>query len=179
MDAGCGGNCLMRAASNCRFRLMTHLRHDTHFPLGVRPSYERENPMKTLLTATALILSLTGAASAADEPKGNDVLAGGPIYAGGQYFMQCYFINFGSANVTPIAQELFGISSTTPLNSASSCANGSAIVPNQTCYASLPAAAPSGPLSCKMTFSGPAKNVRGALELYDSTGNLLSTVELR
>ena len=135
--------------------------------------------MKTLLTATALILSMTAAANAA-EPARSFVLAGGPIYSLAQNTLLCKYINFGSINIIPTAQEIFSADSTTALTSSySSCANGTPIVPNQTCFTIIEGGLPAHFLSCKVSFSTAATNVRGALELYDNNSNLVDTVELR
>jgi len=134
--------------------------------------------MKTLLAATALVLSMTAIASAAETPRGtSNVLAGGPIYATNATYYYCWFINFGSATITPTAQLVFQ-DSTTAINSNLSCANGSPVPVNGTCFI-YPQSAEGAPFACKVTFSVAATNVRGALQAFDSNYNLLSTVELR
>ncbi|HEY3776916.1 MAG TPA: hypothetical protein VGL35_02540 [Rhizomicrobium sp.] len=136
------------------------------------------NLMKTLFTATAVVVSMTAVASAADASKG-DMIAGGPIYAGinSPSSLLCEFINLGTTNITPISQQLFELNSTTAYGSASSCANGSAVVPNQTCYI-YPDGQVTTPISCTVTFSGSAAKVRGALQIYGA-GTPLATVQLR
>ena len=134
--------------------------------------------MKTLFATTALILSMTAATNAAGAAKA-DVLGGGPVYAPSEYTLYCQYINFGTKNVTPMLQQLFEGAGTTPIVSGSTCANNSTVLPNQTCYI-YPESPISVQISCKVTFSGSATGVRGALQLYDEGYvNLLSTVELR
>ena len=137
--------------------------------------------MKTLLTATAIVLSMTAAAGAAEASRATETLAGGPIYAGGQGGAFCEFINVGTANITPTTQSLFEDFSTTALPTNSSCPNGTPVAPNQTCYIYNTGTLTSGySISCALTFNAPVTNVRGALELYESDfTTLLATVELR
>lgn len=130
--------------------------------------------MKTRLTAITLVVFMTMAANASDAGQ----LAGGPIYATGQDYIDCEYVNFGSTNVTPKSQELFSSNSTTPLVSSSACPNGTAVTPNQSCLISY-TGAPIADISCKVTFSESAADVRGALQLLNSGGDSLATVELR
>jgi hypothetical protein len=129
--------------------------------------------LKSVLTAAAFAMSMTTVAHAAD------VIAGGPVYAGNNSpsSLLCEFINLGSTNATPISQQLFELNSTTAYGSSSSCANGSAVVPNETCYI-YPTGPVTVPISCKVTFGGSAAKVRGALQIY-SGDTTLATVELR
>jgi hypothetical protein len=108
-----------------------------------------------------------------------DMIGGGPIYAGNNSpsSLLCEFINLGTTNIMPASQQLFELNSTTAYDSESSCANGSAVVPNQTCYI-YPAGQVTVPISCTVTFSGSAARVRGALQIYGA-GKPLATVELR
>jgi hypothetical protein len=135
--------------------------------------------MKTLITATALILSMTAAADATDPPKATDVLGSGPIFDINETGFYCEFVNLGTSNITPIAQQVFEDSSTNALSTNSNCANDSPVAPNQTCIISPSSSVNDVSLSCKVTFSGAATNVRGAFELYDNSLNALATVELR
>ena len=137
--------------------------------------------MKMLLTATALILSMTAAANAAETPTGSTVLSGGPLYTLHIPLLLCEYINFGAASVTPTAQQVFELNSTTEIATSPSCANGSTVAPNQTCYV-----VPTNPLTqglsyaCKLTFSTTAAHVRGSLYIFDSSSSSTSsTVELR
>ncbi|HLY04181.1 MAG TPA: hypothetical protein VKR31_00380 [Rhizomicrobium sp.] len=134
---------------------------------------------RVLLTATAFTLSLAAAANAAEAPKAGDVLAGGPIFSGSQSYFYCEFINLGTSNITPTAQQVFVDFSTTAVSTGTSCANGTAVPPNQTCFIYPSSSLPTDSLSCKVSFSGPVTNVRGAFELYDSNYDTLATVELR
>jgi hypothetical protein len=132
--------------------------------------------MKTRLTAIALVVSMTTASAA----NAGGQIAGGPIYANGEFTIYCYFVNFGSTKVTPKSQQLFLVGSATPLASESSCPNGSPVAPNQSCYTVPAATLPTNVgTSCKVTFSGSATDVRGALEIFDRDGDALATVELR
>jgi hypothetical protein len=135
--------------------------------------------MKTLLTATAIIFSMTAAGNAADAPRASDVLSGGAIFGYTSSSAECEFINFGTTNVTPLSQEIFIDGSTSQFSSASTCANGTAIVPNQTCIIYTTSTLYYYATSCKVTFNGPATNVRGALQILDSNYNILAEVELR
>jgi hypothetical protein len=136
------------------------------------------NFMKTLFTTTALVASMTAVANAASSSR-VDVLSGGPIYAGNNSpsSLMCQFINLGTTSVTPTSQELFELNSTTAIGSSSSCANGSAVAPNETCYI-YPNGQITAPISCKVTFGGSAASVRGALQIYNAD-ILIATVELR
>jgi hypothetical protein len=135
--------------------------------------------MKTLLTATALILSMTAAANAVDT-AGSDVLAGGPIISANETTFYCFYMNFGATSITPSAQLLYSFDGTTTntVTAGTSCKNGIAVAANKACWIFA-----SGPLSgfaysCAVTFDTAAKHVRGAAELGDSSGNVQSTVEL-
>jgi len=119
--------------------------------------------MKTLATATALILCMTGAALAAETPTASPVLSGGPLYSDNEVNKYCFFINFGSTSITPMSQELFDSLSTSPVNSTSSCANGVAVAPNKTCNIAPTSALGGVVVSCKVTFTTAASKVRGAL----------------
>jgi hypothetical protein len=135
--------------------------------------------MKILLTASALILFMTGAAIASDT-TGGTVLTSGPISlfydAGG---IDCDYVNFGTTNITPVSQELFEDNSTTPIPTTAGCANGVAITPNQTCFVyPTDYISDGGTYSCKLTFSTAATHVRGTFITYDSNG-IRSVVELR
>src|SRR5580700_2690259 len=134
--------------------------------------------MKTLLTATAFVLCMTAATNAATDIT-SYVFAGGPIYAPHQYIVFCEFINFGMPKVTPTSQQIFEAGSTTALTSTSSCANGTPVAPNQTCYILIEGGLPYEGLSCTVAFSQPTTHIRGALQLFDSSDNVLSTTELR
>ena len=123
--------------------------------------------MKTLFTAAALILSVTTANAA------SDLLAGGSLFDSNEYATLCSFINLGTANVTPTSQELIGI------DSVSSCRNGSPVAPNHGCVIHDKNPLTTQYVVCKVTFSGPATDVRGSLQLYDKNSNSLATVELR
>jgi hypothetical protein len=131
--------------------------------------------MKTLLAAGALVLSMTASNAATDTPR-SDVLVGGPIWAPSQNYVYCFFFNGGSTNINLVSAQIFEEGSTTALNSNIYCS--STITPNQTCFATV-GEAPDVPLSCRLTFSGPATAVRGSVQLYDSDNNPLATVELR
>ena len=126
--------------------------------------------MKTLLTATALILCTTAAALAAETPTGSTVLAGGPLYtASTSPGLICEYINFGAASITPTAQQIFEYGSTTEIASSSTCANGSPVAANQSCLVSPKSTLPEGLLySCKLTFGTAAAHVRGSLQLFDN-----------
>lgn len=135
--------------------------------------------MKTLITTTALVLSMTATAAAAG-PLPSYQLAGGPIFAGNVVDLDCFYINFGGASITPTVQQIFQYNSTTPMNSNSSCPNGIAVAPNQSCTVYTTDAVQSYvPYACKLTFSAPAKNVRGKLQLFDSSINIVSEADLR
>lgn len=135
--------------------------------------------MKTLLTATALVLSMAAGANAADAPRGSTVLAGGALYAASQNTLYCFFTNFGTTNMTATAQQIFALGSTTAIASTSSCSDGT-VLPNEQCFIVPANSLSSGDsYACKVTFSTAATNVRGALEIIDSALNPLATVELR
>src|SRR5690348_2193807 len=136
--------------------------------------------MKALLTVTALILSTTAAALAAETPTGSTVLSGGPLYTpGNPPGLICQYINFGGANITPTSQQIFDAASTTEIASTSTCANGNPVTANQTCLISPQSALPEGQLfSCKLTFSTAATHVRGALQLFENATPTVS-VQLR
>jgi hypothetical protein len=136
--------------------------------------------MNTLLTATALILSMTAAASAAEPPRGNTVLSGGPLYTpGNPPGLLCEYINLGAASVTPTAQQIFEAGSTTEIASSSTCATGNPVASNQTCLVSPKNALPEGLLySCKLIFSTTAAQVRGSLQVFENSEPSAS-VELR
>src|SRR5205814_3053971 len=132
--------------------------------------------MKMLLTAIALILTMTAAASATETPTGSTVLGGGPLYDGAQNSLYCFYINVGAASITPTAQEIFKQSSTTPIASTTSCANGTAIAPNQSCILYSTSSLDGGyPYACKLTFSTVARGVRGAVQLLDINFRELAT----
>ena len=138
-------------------------------------------PMKTLFIATALILSMTAAANAAEAPTGSTLLGAGPLYVSQQNGnLFCMFINEGAASITPTAQEIWKLYSTTPVPSQGNCANGSAVAPNQTCYIQPQDYLTYNYLySCKVSFSTAAAKVRGVLQIYDNSYNVLGTAELR
>jgi hypothetical protein len=127
--------------------------------------------MKRLLTTTALVLAMTVGANAVQ-------LGAGPIYSASGYNGICWYINLGTTNITPTSQLMYSYASTTALSTANSCANGSPVGPGKSCY-SYPDGPPFDGLACKVTFSTSAVNVRGSLELEDSSGNVLSQVEMR
>ena len=137
--------------------------------------------MKTLFTATALILSMTAAASAAETPTGSTVVGGGPLYVPQQNeHLFCMFINNGVASITLTAQEIWKLDSTTAVPTQGNCANGSTVAPQKTCWIQTTDYLTYNYMySCKVTFSTAATHVRGALTLYDVNYNALTTVELR
>jgi hypothetical protein len=134
--------------------------------------------MKTLLTAAALILSMTAAASAADTPRAGDTLAAGPIYTINGYSSDCWYINLGTANIIPTSQVMYAWYSNVPVSTSTTCPNGSAVGPGTSC-AIYPNVANINGFSCQVVFSTPVANVRGSLELLDTNNNELSQVELR
>jgi len=127
--------------------------------------------MKTLLTTSALVLAMTAGANAAE-------LAGGPIYSANGNFALCWFVNLGTTNVTPTSQALYAWNSNVAISTSYSCATGSPVGPGTTCYI-FPNSTPVVGLSCKFVFSTAVTNLRGSLELTDSSENELSQVELR
>lgn len=137
--------------------------------------------MKTILAATALVLSITAAASAAETPRGSNVLAGGPILSPQTaYYVDCIFINLGSTNITPTTQELFESGSTTAISSLTSCTNGTPVAPNETCtIQNANTIPPDSANSCEVRFSSAATNVRGEMQLFDQNENPLVSGELR
>ncbi|HEX3431703.1 MAG TPA: hypothetical protein VHT03_12545 [Rhizomicrobium sp.] len=132
--------------------------------------------MKTLLAATAFILSLT-AANAADAAP-STVLAGGPIYSANALNAICWFANLGTANVTPTSQAMYTWDSNVAISTVNSCPSGNPVSPGTTCYI-LPSNPPVRGPSCKFVFSTAVTNLRGSLELTDSSVNEISQVELR
>lgn len=126
--------------------------------------------MKTLLTTTALVLALTAGAYAGPQ------LSAGPIYSAHASSGYCWFTNLGAANITITSQLMYTWTSTTPISTSASC--GGTIVPAQSCYIT-PTTSDYNALSCKVTFSTKAADVRGSLELTDASGNEISQVELR
>jgi hypothetical protein len=135
--------------------------------------------MKTILAATALVLCTTTAATAAQAPTASVIIGGGPVYNPNEEYILCWFVNYGTVKVTPISQQLFSSGSTTALTASIGCANNSAVAPNQSCAIEYIGAIAPNAESCKITFSGAATNVRGAMQVFDQNSNLLSTVELR
>ena len=88
------------------------------------------------------------------------------------------FVNFGTNNVMP-ASQVIARGWTSP-NTQDSCATGTAVAPNQICslYASG-TNIDNASLSCQVTFSGSAANVRGPMQLYNDDNNVSSTAHLR
>jgi hypothetical protein len=127
--------------------------------------------MKTLLTTTALVLAMTAGANAAQ-------LGAGPIYSGNAYSGICWYINLGATNITPTSQIMYSAFSATAISTTNTCNTGSPVGPGKSCYF-YPSATPYDGLACKVVFSTSPVNVRGSLELIDSTGNELSQVEMR
>jgi len=134
---------------------------------------------KALVTAAAVVLAMTAAASAAEAPKASDALASGTLYSSTEAGLNCFFTNFGSTNVTVTAQEVFSTGSTTAIVTDPTCGNGTAVAPNQTCIIYPQSFSPEAGYSCKVTFSTAATNVRGALQLFDSSENAQGSTELR
>jgi hypothetical protein len=135
--------------------------------------------MKPLLIATAAVLSMTAAAGAADAPRPITMLAGGPLIDGNEANIYCEFTNFGSTSITPIAQQLYLTNSTTAISSGASCPNGSPVAPLQGCYIYSTSTFPHFGASCQVTFSGSAVNVRGAVQILNTSYDTLATTELR
>jgi hypothetical protein len=137
--------------------------------------------MKTLLTATALILFMTATASATDAgTTDKSVLASGPVLAPNASALDCFFINIGTADVVPSEQLIYESTSTTPLRATSTCPNGTSVTPNMTCIIIPAESLPSNvTLSCKFTFNSTAANLRGVIELFDANNNLLLTADMR
>jgi hypothetical protein len=127
--------------------------------------------MKTLLTTTALVFAMTAGANAAQ-------IGAGPIYAPKGNYGYCWYINLGTGNITPTSQLLYAVFSNTPIPSSDSCATGSPVPIGQSCYI-YPNSSPYTSLACKVAFSTSPANVRGSLELLDTSNNVLSQVELR
>jgi len=127
--------------------------------------------MKRLLTTTALVLAMTVGANAAQ-------LAAGTIYSANASFGYCWWTNLGTTNVTPTSQVMYTWYLNTAISTSGSCSNGSPVGPGTTCYI-YPSSTGYVGLSCTVVFSTSVANVRGSLELTDSSGNELSQVELR
>jgi len=127
--------------------------------------------MKTLLTTIALVVAMTAGANAAQ-------LGAGPIFSNSAYFGYCWWINLGSANITPTSQDMYLLNSNIAVSTHSTCPNGSPVSPGTSCE-TFPVNEGVNGLSCKMVFSTSAVNVRGSLELTDANSNELSQVELR
>ena len=141
-------------------------------------SKAKGNPMKTLLTATALILSMTATASAAEAPRGSDTIGSGPIYANNENWFYCSYTNLGLAPITVTGQEVYqdtGI----PVSISTSCANGTIIGTGQACNIQPTKAFVAGGYSCMLTFSTAAAHVRGVMQIYDANFNSLAMTELR
>jgi hypothetical protein len=126
--------------------------------------------MKRLLTTTALVLATTAGANAAQ-------LGAGPIYSTNATFAYCWWINLGTASVTPTSQVMYPWNSNTAISTANTCPNGSPVGLGTTCYI-YPGSTING-LSCKVAFGTSVANVRGSLELTDGSSNEISQVELR
>ena len=129
--------------------------------------------IKTGTTAAVLALAVTGSA-----PATAGLLGGGPLSAANQSVAYCYFINEGTASVTPSNQQIFEYPSTS-VSVATSCKNGSVVSPGQTCYVDTVKALNSVPYSCQLNFSTSSSSVRGAFFIYDGSGNALSSTPLR
>jgi hypothetical protein len=123
-----------------------------------------------------LIAALTGIATHAHA---QDLLAGGPTFQGGQTQVTCYYINMGTTSITPTAQNIYGEASTTPiLNPSLGCPTGSPVAPKTTCFVHVSIGS-TGAHSCLVTFSTAATNVRGALEVRNSSDDPIARVEMR
>jgi hypothetical protein len=134
--------------------------------------------MKTLLAATALILSMTATTNAADAPrKAGDVLAAGPIFSTNALGGLCWYTNFGTTSITPTSQIMYAWTSNVAVATSVSCATGSPVAPGQSCY--IDASNSNNGFSCEVTFNTRLTNMRGSLALTDASNNELSQVELR
>ena len=133
--------------------------------------------MKTLLTATALVLSMTAVANAAEPPRGaSNVLGTGPIYQPNINILYCGYTNLGTASITPTAQMFYDTNGAVNPTSTT-CANNNAIAPGKSCFVLLDGAQEY--TACEVTFSGPATNVRGLVLLFDGGDNYQGSVEMR
>jgi hypothetical protein len=135
--------------------------------------------MKPFLAATALALS-TLAATSTPSAASSDTIGGGPVYSPAQAYLYCFFTNLGTSKVTIESEGIYESNSTSPLGIGGLCAVGSAVVPHQTCYVPYFGLGGNGnALSCSVTFTSSAENVRGTLNLYDANNNLLVSADLR
>lgn len=126
--------------------------------------------MRAAILASATLLSLGGAAHAAD------VLAAGGLFGGpAQRSVVCFVYNGGTANVTITTPRIYqqgGFS--LPLTS-NTC--GSTLTPGAICR--VQAVADNLPYSCRTTVSPDKANVRGMLEVRDVNDAVLHNIGLR
>jgi hypothetical protein len=128
--------------------------------------------MKTLLITTAFVFAMTLGANAAQ-------LGAGPIYSANAHYAYCWWINLGTATVTPTSQLMYSFNSNTAISTSSTCPNGSPVGLGTSCWIYPNSSGGITGLSCKVVFSMGVANIRGSLELVDPSNNEISQVELR
>jgi hypothetical protein len=129
--------------------------------------------MKAIISAAALVLAMTGS-----EQATGGILGGAPTRATNQYIADCWYMNQGTAAVTPTAQQIFSFDNGS-VQVATSCPNGTPIGAGKMCYLETTKPLDANPYACQLNFSTAPTNVRGSFVLYDSSLNVLSVFPLR
>ncbi len=127
--------------------------------------------MRTILTATAMMLALGSSAHA------QQILSAGSLFAGSAQFRAvCYFFNSGTTNLgltgprittpggTPLALVVNECGATLP--AGRSCGIAANVANNQAC-------------NCKVGVSPGKGTARGVFEMRNASGTSLTNIELR
>jgi hypothetical protein len=137
--------------------------------------------MKTLLMATAIVLSMTSVVVASEAPRAGNTLAAGPAYGDvNEFGVICWIINLGKTAITPTAETIIGQSGVVTLNNNSCGTN--ALAPGAICEFEY--VGTGGAFTCVAQFDEPVTNLRGTLQTLDENdqGGVfpgLETVEMR
>jgi hypothetical protein len=127
--------------------------------------------IRTILTATALTLTLSAGAQA------QQILSAGSLFAGSTQFRAvCYFYNSGTSNLTLVAPQITNSAGTALSLVVNEC--GATLLSGRTCGIAANVAN-NLPYNCNVAVSPGKGPARGVFEMRNSGGTSLTNVELR
>ena len=129
--------------------------------------------MRIAMAALSLSLGLTTSAFA------DDLLAGGNLFGGPtQTRVVCSFFNAGNQPVSIISPRLLDQFGTSFPLTGNQCDDTPTLAANRTCGIFVDINAQRS-WSCRARISPNKQNVRGVLDIRDTTGSVLANTELR
>jgi len=125
--------------------------------------------LSKLLVASALLSSETIVHA--------DTLAGVAFGGGNQSIAVCYAFNAGPGNVNVTSSSILSESGASLPIAGKNCS--ASLTPGSTCYLQATTSVNNQAVACRIIVSPSAANVRGEMEIRDSSNVVLNSVELR